>query len=307
MKADAVFEGGGVKCIGFAGAVCRLEEKGYQWESLAGTSAGSILASLLAVGYTGLEIQEILAKLDFKKFLSQDFLQSVPLLGKPLGLLIEKGIYSGDYIETWMTKLLAAKARTRFKDVLSDGNSRLKIIATDITKKDMLVLPDDLPKYGIDPWEFEIAKAVRMSTCIPFYFRPAKIKYRKNVSLILDGGLLSNYPIWIFDVDGVPEWPTFGFKFIEPEPNNAANDKVGVIDFMLDIVDTMISKDEARYIRDKDYVRTIHIPALDIGATDFALSREKSRKLFQAGYQSASQFLESWDFQEYIKKYRILI
>ncbi|WP_256205549.1 patatin-like phospholipase family protein [Calditerricola satsumensis] len=40
MRADAVFEGGGVKAIGFVGAVAELERNGYTWERVAGTSGG---------------------------------------------------------------------------------------------------------------------------------------------------------------------------------------------------------------------------------------------------------------------------
>ena len=49
---DLVFEGGGVKGIGLAGALATLEERGYQPQNVAGTSAGAINASLLAAGYT---------------------------------------------------------------------------------------------------------------------------------------------------------------------------------------------------------------------------------------------------------------
>jgi NTE family protein len=44
VKVDAVFEGGGVKGIGFVGAVSEIEKSGYEFESLAGTSAGTIVA-----------------------------------------------------------------------------------------------------------------------------------------------------------------------------------------------------------------------------------------------------------------------
>ena len=36
--------------------------------------------------------------------------------------------------------------------------------------------------------------------------------------MIVDGGMLSNYPIWLYDSDGVPEWPTFGMLLVEPKP-----------------------------------------------------------------------------------------
>ena len=56
LKADAVFEGGGVKGIGLVGAVAVAEERGYQWVNVAGTSAGAIVAALLAAGYSAAEI-----------------------------------------------------------------------------------------------------------------------------------------------------------------------------------------------------------------------------------------------------------
>ena len=50
--ADLVFEGGGVKGIGLAGALATLEEREYGPQNIAGTSAGAITAALLAAGYS---------------------------------------------------------------------------------------------------------------------------------------------------------------------------------------------------------------------------------------------------------------
>ena len=307
MNIDAIFEGGGVKGISFCGAITKLEEKEYQFNNLAGTSAGSIIASLLAVGYTGQEIKQILEKLDYNKFISKDFIQSIPIIGKLLGLLFEKGMYDSNYIETWINKLLIAKGKTKFKDVLdTNGKSRLKIIASDITRKEMIIFPDDLIKYGIDPMEFEIAKAVRMSCNIPLFYKPIKLKnnYENINSLVIDGGILSNYPIWIFDADGVPSCPTFGFKLIS-EDKKSSKYKVNIFNYIMNIINTIVDEDESFLMRDKDSVRTIYISTFDVSATDFNLSKEIEQKLYQSGYDSVSEFLETWDFQEYIKKYRI--
>ena len=135
IKIDAIFEGGGVRGIGFVGAICCLEEKNYEWQRLAGTSAGSIIATLLAVGYTGKELNSIISATDYNKFLDKKGIQTIPLLGKPLGLFIRKGMYQGNYVEQWMQGLLKAKGKTKFKDVMVNGESRLKIIASDITKR----------------------------------------------------------------------------------------------------------------------------------------------------------------------------
>jgi NTE family protein len=171
MKADAIFEGGGVRGIGFVGAITCLEERGYEFQRVAGTSAGAVMAALLAAGYTGRELSMI-TDTDFGSFQDRDAIQAIPLLGKPLGLILEKGLYQGDSIEEWMEGLLRKKGKTKFRDVMWEGGSRLKIIASDITKKEIMILPDALPEYGIDPMDFKIAKAVRMSVSIPLFLRP---------------------------------------------------------------------------------------------------------------------------------------
>lgn len=302
MKADAIFEGGGVRGISFVGAICCLEDKGYELQRLAGTSAGAIMAALLAVGYTGKELSMIIDT-DFTKFLDPDVIQAIPLLGKPLGLLLEKGMYQGDSLEVWMQGLLKAKGKTKFKDVMLEGRSRLKIIASDITKKEIVILPDDLPKYGFDPMEFEIAKAVRMSTAIPLFFNPVVIKYKSCTSYIVDGGVLSNFPVWIFDAYNTPDWPTFGFQLVDPGVSNCSMGKTDLLSYILDIIEAMVEEDQSRYLRDKDSVRTISIPTLGIQSTDFNISQEDSFKLYLSGYESCKKFLEQWDFRNYVRKY----
>ena len=64
LKTDAVFEGGGVKGIGLVGAVSEIEKAGYEFENLAGTSAGAIVASLLAAGYSSEELKRELEQLN---------------------------------------------------------------------------------------------------------------------------------------------------------------------------------------------------------------------------------------------------
>ena len=302
MKVDAIFEGGGVRGIGFVGAINCLEENGYEFQRLAGTSAGAIMAALLAVGYTGKELSVIMDT-DFGKFLDRDLLQAIPLIGIPLGLLFEKGMYQGDYIEEWIQGLLKARGKTKFSDVMLEGKSRLKIIASDITNKEIMILPDDLPKYGIDPMDFEIAKAVRMSAGIPLFFNPVIIKDKNCEICIVDGGVLSNFPVWIFDVDGTPEWPTFGFKLVDSSTRNCSAGKTDLLSYVMDILEAMLGVDQSIYLRDKDSVRTISIPTLGIQSTNFNLSQEDSFQLYLSGYESCKKFLKQWNFRNYVKKY----
>lgn len=304
MRIDGVFEGGGVKGIAFVGAICYLEEHGYKFERVAGTSAGSIISALLAAGYTGEELRKIMMMTNFSKFKQKNILNTIPLLGNILNLVVNKGMYNNSRIESWISDLLKKKGKTKFKHVYRNGEFKLKIIVSDVTKKELIILPDDLSKFGIDPMEFEIAKAVTMSASIPFYFYPYVLKYQNKFSYIVDGGLLSDFPIWIFDVEGIPRWPTFGFELVsnkELRPNR----RKGFIPYAMDVITTPIEKNENIYVKDKNSVRVIKIPVFNISATDFNLSRKESLLLFNSGYNSANEFLQKWDFIKYIKKYRM--
>lgn len=302
--ADAVFEGGGVKGIGIVGAVCALEDVGYRWKRVAGTSAGSIIASCIAAGYTGKELKRILMQLNYRSLIDEDGLNCLPFAGEAFNLFKNKGIHRGDKIEEFINTLLRAKGVSKFKDVWGEEGSRLKIIASDITKKELLVLPDDIAKYGIDPKELEIAKAVRMSISIPLYFEPYILNHEKGKSFVVDGGILSNFPIWIFDVNGIPRWPTFGFNLYDDKKTHTARGKEDIVSYLLDIMDTMIDEDELRYLRDKDFVRTININTLGVKTTEFSLSNEMAGKLFTSGYRAGVKFMSGWDFNRYIKDHR---
>lgn len=304
QKYDGVFEGGGVKAIGFVGAVCCLEEHGYRWEKLAGTSAGSIIAALMAAGYSGKEMKVIMEKTSFEEFTDKSRLGQLPLVGTTLDFLFNKGVYAGDKIEAWISELLLKKGKMKFKDVSIGGESLLKIIAADITKGDMLVLPDDLKNYGINPMEFEIAKAVRMSISIPFFYKPYKLKCNNKTHLVVDGGVLSNFPVWLFDIDGMPKWPTFGFKFIDKESTRCANEVIDLVSYCHAILNTMINKNEIRFLKHKELVRTIMVPTMGVGTTDFKLTGEKASELYDSGYLAARQFLEGWDFSKYVLRFR---
>ncbi|MBM3932776.1 MAG: hypothetical protein FJ319_00460 [SAR202 cluster bacterium] len=71
MQADAVFEGGGVRGIAHASALLEAEAASYTWENVAGTSAGSIIAALVACGYTGHEVREIIWSFDFAQLMDK--------------------------------------------------------------------------------------------------------------------------------------------------------------------------------------------------------------------------------------------
>ncbi len=310
---DAVFEGGGVKGIGLVGAAAVVEEHGYRWSNLAGTSAGAIVASLLAAGYHGSELKEIIGKVDYLKFKDKNGLDFVPVVGPLTSLILDKGIYAGQYFETWLRDLLLKKNVRTFKDLIIEEfkddrkyRYKLRVIASDITNGRMLALPQDIAYYGIQPDDLDVAFAVRMSMSIPFFFKPVEIHNRINkaTNYIVDGGILSNFPVWLFDCEGsIPDWPTFGFKLVEPE-EGGSHVVHGPITLLEALFSTMMEAHDARYILDEHFVRTIPIPTLGVKTTEFDITPDKTAALYQSGRKAAEEFLATWNFAEYIRKYR---
>ena len=72
---NLVFEGGGVKGIAYVGALEVLEREGIlkNIERVAGTSAGAMVAVLVALGYTPKEISDILWDINFKNFMDSSW------------------------------------------------------------------------------------------------------------------------------------------------------------------------------------------------------------------------------------------
>lgn len=304
-RADAVFEGGGIKGIGLVGAVARAEELGYEWQNLAGASAGAIVASLLAAGYKAVEIAEILSNTNYKEFKDTNWIGNTPP-GMIYNLIKYGGLYNGDRFEEWLSELLSWKGVKNFGDILYDKDAdniyrwKLTVIVSDITRKRLLVLPRDLEGLLINPDAFPIARAVRMSMSIPIFYKPIVLKG----NYMVDGGALSNFPVWVFDSEGTPEWPTLGFKLVEPSAKPLTHRRMGPISLLRELLSTMIEARDSRYIQDRDFVRTITIPTGNVNTIQFNISRQDSAILYNSGYDAAEEFFKSWDFDKYINKFR---
>ncbi|RPE06759.1 patatin-like phospholipase family protein [Paenibacillus polymyxa] len=303
MEADAVFEGGGVKGIAFVGAIEVMEAKGYTWKKLAGTSAGAIVATLLACGYNSAEIRKLMSSLDYMKLLGRTGMNSLPFLNKALPLMLNSGIYSNHILEQVMTDWLKQKNIVTFGD-LPEG--KLSIIASNISNGKIVVFPNDLPHYGLKVSEFPIAAAVRMSTTLPFFFKPYiwHTPLQKKPYYMLDGGMLSNYPIWLFDVDGIPRWPTIGFRLSEKRTYAQSVDINGPVSLLKGMFKTMLQAHDQRHVDEHAEERTVFIPTGKVTTTKFDLTEEDKHSLLSSGYAAAEKFLETWDFEAYKHKFR---
>src|SRR5260221_2877279 len=317
IYADAVLEGGGVRGIGHVGALMTAEKLGYKCAYIAGTSAGAIVASLLAADYTAAEMFDIMSQVDYKCFADNAgfnwfYLKDI------YAMLAQGGIHTGQYIEDFIREKLRAKGIQKFGDLLVKGQEddprlryRLTVIASDITTGRMLRLPHDAHFYGLDPDEIDVARAVRMRAGMQFFYIPvAQQHVDGSISRIVDGGLLSNFPIGIFDKGEEPERPTIGFRFIDPVTPSADTQPLlfkpvnNTFEILSSLVNTLLSASDRIYMEDHTYVRTIGIPVNNIGLTKFDLSKEDVQQLCQNGQKAAEDFFATWDFDAYKVAYR---
>ena len=202
-------EGGGVRGLAYAGALKVLEEKGIvqQLERVGGSSAGAIAGMMVCIGYSAAEIDSLMMDLPVQKFNEG----KGGVIGKYERFKKDFGIYKGDNFEKWLQELIAHKTGKPFLSFNQLHQLHLK----NNLYKDLYCTGTNLSKQRLEVFSFQftpdmpIELAVRISGSVPLYFEPIalndkleKIKRSDPASFInyyVDGGMLCNYPICIFD------------------------------------------------------------------------------------------------------------
>jgi NTE family protein len=321
LDTDLVLEGGGVKGSGLVGAITALASAAepYTCRRVAGTSAGAIVASMLAAGYDAAGMKTVMTDLDFSQFEDEHgFLgKHLELIAEGLGLLLHEGLFLGQFLHDWIGQILAAKNVHTWGDLKQDdpGSSlppeqryKLVVIVSDISRGRMLRLPWDYESLlGVDPDTQPVADAVRASAGIPFFFRPFHMKANSDVTeghgeiLCTDGGMLSNFPVAIFDRtdDKPPRWPTFGIKLSARQSLAQAtwNPDANNIELAKSLLGTMQSAHDRAYVDQASVAsRTIFVDTTGYVATDFHLTPADKDKLFGNGLTAGQKFLGKWDW-----------
>lgn len=324
-RADLVLSGGGVLAIGHVGAVSVLAEHGYRFERVAGTSAGSIVGSLIAAGMSGARLREAVSGIDYPRLLDRGLLDRVPLIGPPLSILLEDGYAEGRRFVEWLTGELEQLGVSTFGDLRIDDDAgadprpehryRLVVMAADVTRGELLRLPWDYERYGLDPDEQSVAEAVRASISVPYLYEPYRLRHPGGESLLVDGGVISNYPIDTFDrTDGRrPRWPTFGVTLIPPLPGEAPKLVPAIRGLRLvpgfrfgeSLVSTaVLGRDQAYLAQPWVRARSTEVDPLGVNPFDFWVDRETIDRLYRSGRRAARDLLEGWSFDEYLDTYR---
>jgi NTE family protein len=335
--ADGVFEGGGVKGIALVGGLSAAEEAGVErWTNLAGTSAGAIVACLVAVGYKAERLHEIMQPLHYTKF--ADYGWPGQLRGFLWNQFRMRGLAPGLFFEHWLAKQIAdsplaqdvGETELRFKHLVRDlpgglsedeqrrARYRLQVIASDLTGGRMLVLPHDiaglaLTKGGppIEPDELLLVDAVRMSMSYPYLFAPVTLWEHDKPYFIVDGGLLSNFPIWLFDAHSrPPARPTWGFRLHggvgpdEQPPYRPIPMPFWQIKLLKAMFEAATGAWDQRQLGAATSARTVSIPTGTIATTDFGLTQAQAETLFKTGRSRAAEFFNSEATKRYVEAFR---
>ena len=295
-KIDGVFAGGGIKSFAFVGAIRELKRKDIQLVRVAGTSAGALTAALLKAGYSSEEMEALFDEVNFDQLLEPKKYPVFSSFYRWIRLYKTMGIYRGKIFEDWLFEALKQKGIMTFGD-LEAGS--LKMIASDLTTGQIIVLPDDLEKYGYIPEKFSVARAVRMSCSLPFFFEPVKlINSIGEESVVVDGGVLSNFPIWLFADSSMERLkrPVLGFR-LSPSTDNIAPIEVdNAIQMLQSLFDTMQKAHDQRYISKKFSKNIVFIPTKDYPSSKFTITEDEKINLITLGEKTTAQFLRTWSY-----------
>jgi NTE family protein len=313
LRADLVLEGGGVKGLGTAGAVMGLLDAGWSFPRVAGTSVGAVAAAFAAAGADSTVFGDVLGRLDLRRV--PDRRVPVPLVSESVSLALGHGAYAGDWIHRWLGRELEQLGVRTFADLRRDDPDddpalmtpehryRLVVMATDVTNGRLLRLPWDYPEFGLDPDEQLVADAVRMSLSIPFYFAPRTLRNAETgeEATIVDGGVLSNFAIEIFDrTDGrPPRWPTFGVRLLPDLPAGLGDlvpfyglPMFPAVRLLEQVVATaLVGRDQTHLDRPGVRERTMTVDTKGTAITEFGIGPVERADLLARGVEAAREFL----------------
>jgi NTE family protein len=301
---NLVFEGAGIRGIAYCGAINEMESAGMlqHIEKVGGTSAGAIVALTISLGYTGREIQEIIARTNFKKFNDGRYF----IAGAINRINKYFGWYRGAKIENWFEEIIHQKTGNgdiTFEELHQKGFKDLYIPGTCLNKQKLIIF-----SYETYP-KMKVKDAVRISMSIPLYFESVFIdpdgkvihhpKQKEGLDVMVDGGFTGNFPIRIFDTGTHFNFATLGFRIDSDEQiQNDRESKViapmpvdNLKQYMNAFYNMVIENLNRQQLTPEDWQRTISISDGKIGPRIRKLSEEELAILIGNGRLAMKNFL----------------
>jgi NTE family protein len=317
---NLVFEGGGVRGLAYAGAIKALDEKGVlaSIERTAGTSAGSIAALLISVGYNSNEIDSIMRGLNVEKFNDGGGM----LIGGLSRMKSEYGYYKGTAFEKWIGKLIEEKTGN---DSLTFYELHQLHNTTNNTFKDFYCTGTNITSQRIEIFshtttpDLPLKTGVRISCAIPLYYEPVYLDSSGRMAkkkipgyqyqIYVDGGMMANYPITIFDTcyrNGNPltcdslkyNNETLGIKLERPEQIEQLKQSTDIpsykiqsfSDYSAAFLNLMIETLNRRSNLQHEKDRTIYVSDSNLPARVRKMKPEEKDTLFSNGVSAVNSF-----------------
>lgn len=305
---NLVFEGAGIRGIAYCGALMELESRGLlsSIQNVGGTSAGAVMALAVSLGYTGEEIREIIAETDFRKFNDGRYF----FIGGLNRTNKRYGWYRGRRFEKWLDRIIIAKAGdadVTFEQLKRVGFKDLYITGTSLNTQQLIIF-----SYKTYP-RMRVKDAVRISMSIPLYFeavfidsaghvvRPGKKQSHEGLNLMVDGGILGNFPVLMFDNVGYKNPATIGFRIDSDEQikNDRDNRKLAYMpvtnlkQYMAAFYNIVMENLNRQSLDSADWRRTISISDGKIAPRIRKLSDGEKRVLIDNGRQAVKNYFNS--------------
>lgn len=248
MKLGLALSGGGIRGVAHAGVLKALEENNIKIDVIGGTSSGSIISTLYAMGYSPYYIY-ILFKRYAKELMNQNSISTFTSLGSYMTNKKThfKGFYSGEEIEKNFNEVASRKGIKNISDI----KMPLVIPTVDVQDSKEYIFTNNIPQK-IDNnekyiTEISIGKAVRASSSFPVVFCPCEFEKHK----FLDGGILDNFPSLEVKRQGADKVLTINFKADDVSENSS------VMDIIMRTIDIMGNKVSQENLNNSDMVLTI--------------------------------------------------
>ena len=276
MGIGIALAGGGIRGIAHVGVLKALEENEIEIEAIGGTSAGSIVASLYAMGYKPYYIYVL-----FKKYAEEIInIGNIPIVSgignfvknKKIGFA---GLKDGTSLENMYNELALKKGIK----VIGDIKMPLAIPAVDILDSKEYIFTNCAPRnnpYDNYITEIGIGKAVRASSSFPAMFCPCEFKNH----MFMDGGALDNVPV--IPLKKIYDKKIMAVNFAA-DPVEEDSDVMDIIMKTLDIMGNQIAKES---IEQSDFLLTV--PTDRAGLFDI----EKLDKCYKFGYEAVIQNID---------------
>jgi len=300
-KTAYAFEGGGVLGIGHAGALVRLFELGGMAKKthLVGTSVGSIITMALACGASSDYIQEKMVGLDLKKF--ED---GGNIIRKICRFIFKFGWHRGNTIEMFAEEILedlGEDPNITFRQAYDKYGYHSTITYLSVRHKKT--------KYAdyINTPDLPIKVAVRWSSTIPYFYKPVRYYRRRElIDMIVDGGVMDNYPIHVLREQGCDPVNILGFKLCGTDEfneytaikNETDDEDVdygiphrNIKKYSLTMIDILRHQALRYHVHKEDWKLTCKINIGSFTTTDFDMREQDKIWLFEEGRKAIDNYL----------------